>query len=72
MGRKPIRRALTAREVASFLLKNPDALVYAAPSWYNVDEPDRTKREFVDHDRTMRVAAIEYGEGCYTIGYVEE
>jgi hypothetical protein len=67
MGR--IRPQLTVKELVEFLEKcNPSALVSAAPSLVNYDEPKETQ-EFVDWERKLNIVAVERGNEHVVFGF---
>jgi hypothetical protein len=62
------RRTLTAKELIEFLSINPEAEVLIAPSYDNIDEPVETC-EFIDHDKSSPVVAIDWDQKIFHIGF---
>jgi hypothetical protein len=63
-----IRPQLKAKELAEFLLRDPDALVFASGSLLNLDEPEETQ-EFIDWEEKIKVVAVEHSYEGFTIGW---
>jgi hypothetical protein len=66
-----IRPQLTARELAKFLMTNPDAPVFVAPSMLNLGEPEETQ-EFIDWEGRIQAVCVEYDGERFTIGFKED